>query len=184
MEDIQIIELYWKRDASAIQETKIKYGKICFQIANHVIGVKEDAEECENDTYWTAWKQIPPTRPQYLAAYLCRIVRNLALKRMEYIHAKKRTPDVCVAFEELEDVIPDDRIAPDRELDDIGRIISEFLHTEKKMARRIFMRRYFFCDTISEIAWRYGMQENTVKSVLFRTRNRLHTYLKKEGILS
>ncbi len=183
MEDIQIVELYFARDESAIRETKNKYGQLCFRIADNIVGIKEDAEECVSDTYWTVWNQIPPTRPRYLAAFLCKIVRNLSLKRIEYIYAQKRTPNVCTAFEELEEMIPDSQLRMDSESEEIGSMISTFLRKEKELTRKVFLRRYFAGDTIAAIAKQYGLRENTVKSILFRTRSRLHMYLKKEGVL-
>ena len=182
MDDNRIIELYFARDERAIQETSAKYGKLCLHTARNLLSIEADAEECVNDTYMVTWNQIPPTRPQYYAAYLCKIVRNLALKKLEYIHAKKRTPDAVIPFEELESVLSDAAIEQKMEAEDLGRMISEFLRTEKKDARIIFLRRYFFGDSIRTIAERFHMQENTVKSMLFRTRGRLRTYLKKEDV--
>lgn len=183
MEDVQIVELYFAREEAAIVETKNKYGQLCFRVADNIIGIKEDAEECVSDTYWVVWNQIPPTRPRYFSAFLCKIVRNLSLKRVEYIYAKKRTPDLCTAFEELEEMIPDSKLQEGNEAEEIGHMISQFLRTEKELARKIFLRRYFMGDTIASIAAQYNLRENTVKSMLFRTRSRLHMYLQKEGVL-
>lgn len=181
MEDHQIIELYFARNEMAIQETDAKYGKLCLHIANNMIDIYEDAQECVNDTYMVAWDQIPPTRPHYFAAFLCKIVRNLSLKKLEYLHARKRNPHMSVSFEELENVLPDECVVH-METEYIGRVISDFLRTEKELSRKVFPRRYFFHDMVSDIAKQYGIQENTIKSMLFRTRNRLRTYLKKEGV--
>lgn len=182
IEDFQIVELYFARDKQAIQETADKYGKLCFQVANHVLACKEDAEECVNDTYWNAWNKIPPTRPNNLMAYICKIARNLSLKRLESAHAMKRASNAVISLSELEETLPDECIAPGIEDEEIGRLISSFLRNEKEEARNVFLRKYWFFDSVSDIAARYSFSESKVKSMLFHTRSRLRQYLKKEGI--
>ncbi len=182
MEDKQIIELYFARDEQAIQETDIKYGRLCTSVSYNILANASDTEECVNDTYFHTWNQIPPTRPLYFSAFLCKIVRNLSLKRLDYLTAKKRCPQVLVSLEELEAILPDDRMDPHMEREELGRIISQFLRTEKAEARNVFLRKYLFMDSVSDIAARYGYEESKVKSMLFRTRSRLRAYLKKEGV--
>lgn len=182
MDDIQIIDLFFARNEQAIEETDRKYRRLCFGIANRILENKEDSEECVNDTYLTAWNKIPPTRPNHLGAFLCKITRFLSLKKLEFLNARKRTAVVTVSFEELENILPDDRISPEVEAEELGSIISAFLRQEKELARNIFLRKYLFFDSVSEIGERYGLKENTVKSILFRTRNRLREHLRKEGI--
>lgn len=182
MDDSQIIELYFARDEQAIHATDEKYGKVCLRMAKKLLTSKEDAEECVNDTYLTAWNQIPPTRPRILPAFLCKIVRNLSLKRLEQNSARKRLPGVLISFDELSHILPDRRIDSDMREEQLGWIISEFLRTEKQESRNVFLRKYWFFDSVSEIALRYGFSETKVKSMLLRTRNRLRDYLKKEGI--
>lgn len=182
MDDLQIIELYFARKEQAIRETDIKYGKLCFQVANNVLDNAQDAEECVSDTYWNVWNQIPPTRPAHFSAFLCKIVRNLALKKLAFINALKRRPNAMISFSELEQVLPDERIAPSVDEEDLGRLISDFLRTEKEAARNVFLRRYWFFDSVSDIAARYNFRESKVKSMLLRTRNRLKIYLMKEGV--
>ena len=182
MEDLQIIDLFFDRNEQAIQETDAKYGRLCFSVANKILESNEDSEECVNDTWLRAWNEIPPTRPNHLSAFLCKITRILSLKKLEFSNAMKRTPSIVVSFEELESVLPDERIAPATEAVELGSLISDFLRHEKADARNMFLRKYLFFDTVEEIAERFGMNENTVKSMLFRTRNRLREYLRKEGI--
>lgn len=182
MEDDKIIALYFDRDEQAIRETDIKYGKLCHNVAQNILNDPEDSEECVNDTYLSAWNTIPPTRPTRFMAFLCKIVRNLSLKRLDYNLARKRNAGVLVSLSELEAVLPDDRFAPGLEDAEIGRLISDFLRTEKQEARAVFIRRYYFFDSVSEIAKRYSFTESRVKSMLMRTRNRLRTYLQKEGV--
>lgn len=182
MEDLQIIDLFFDRNEQAIQETDAKYGRLCFSVANKILENDEDSEECVNDTYLRAWNEIPPTRPSYFSAFLCKITRILSLKKLEFSNAMKRTSSIVVSFEELESVLQDERIAPGTEAVELGVLISNFLRREKADARNVFLRKYLFFDTVEEIAERFGMNANTVKSMLFRTRNRLREYLRKEGI--
>lgn len=182
MDDLMIIELYFARDEQAIHETDIKYGKLCFGVANNVLSNDEDAKECVNDTYLSMWNTIPPTRPNNFAAFICKIVRNLSLKKLDFNLAKKRNPDVMVSFSELEEILPDNRIDPDTGDEEIGRLISDFLRKEKADARNVFIRKYYFFDPVSDIAGRYSFTESKVKNMLYHTRNKLREYLKKEGI--
>ena len=182
MEDLQIIDLFFDRNEQAIQETDAKYGRLCFSVANRILESNEDSEECVNDAWLRAWDEIPPTRPNHFSAFLCKITRILSLKKLEFSNAMKRTPSFIVSFEELESVLPDEHIAPGTEAVELGILISNFLRREKAEARNVFLRKYLFFDTVEEIAERFGMNESTVKSMLFRTRNRLREYLRKEGI--
>ena len=182
MEDYQIIELFFDRNELAVKETDAKYGRLCFNVANKILKNKEDSEECVNDTYLRAWNEIPPTRPNHFSAFLCKITRILALKKLEFSNAMKRASSLTVSMEELEGVLQDECIAPNTEAAELGSLISDFLRHEKSDARNVFLRKYLFFDSVNEIAERFGMNENTVKSMLFRTRNRLREYLRKEGV--
>ena len=182
MEDLQIIDLYFDRNEQAIKETDTKYGRLCFSVANKILDNDEDSEECVNDTYLRVWNEIPPTRPNHFSAFLCKITRILSLKKLEFSNAMKRTSSIIVSFEELEGVLHDERIDPTTEAAELGSLISDFLRREKADARNVFLRKYLFFDTVEEIAERFSMNENTVKSMLFRTRNRLREYLRNEGI--
>lgn len=182
MDDLQIIELYFARDEHAIKETDRKYGKLCLRTAKNILINNEDSEECVNDTYLTLWNKIPPTHPNNFTAFICRITRNLSLKKLELSNAKKRSADAVISLSEIEAILPDDHIAPGVEDEEIGKLISDFLWSEKKDARNIFLRKYWFFDSISDIADRYSFSENKVKSMLFHTRKRLREFLKKEGI--
>lgn len=182
MDDLRIIELYFERDEQAIRETDAKYGKLCHSIAYNILSNHEDSEECVNDTYVGTWKAIPPTRPNSLMAFVCRIARNLALKRLEFMKREKRSQAVLIALEDLEAVLPDDRVAPDIGDEAIGKLISGFLRNQKDDARNVFIRKYYFFDSIGEIAERYSFTESKVKNMLFYTRNKLKNYLIKEGV--
>lgn len=182
MEDLQIVELYFARDEKAIEETDRRFGKLCYQIAYNVLGNREDASECVNDTYLSVWNTIPPVRPNHFPAFLCKIARNLSLKRLEYNTAEKRNPKASISFAELETVIPDNRFRPDIADEQIGRIISCFLREEKPDVRNVFLRRYWFFDSIQDISLRYGFTESKVKNMLYHSRNKLRAHLKKEGV--
>lgn len=182
MDDLMIIELYFARDDQAIKETDIKYGKLCFSIANNILFNDEDSEECVNDTYLSVWNKIPPTRPNNFRAFICKIVRNLSMKKLEFNHALKRTQNVTVSYTELEEILPDTHTAPEWEYESLGKIISDFLRHEKEDARNVFIRKYYFFDSISDIAERYSFTESKVKNMLYHSRNKLRECLKKEGI--
>ena len=182
MDDLMIIELYFARDEQAIKETDRKYGKMCFRVAKNLLFNNEDSEECVNDTYLTVWNKIPPTRPNNFIAFICKITRNLSLKRLEVSNAMKRSAGTIISMSELEKALPDQCIAPDVEDEELGKLISAFLWSEKALDRNVFLRKYWFFDSISDIAERYSMNENSVKSMLFRSRNRLREFLRKEGI--
>ena len=182
MDDLRIIELYFERDEQAIQETDSKYGKLCHSIAYNILSNREDSEECVNDTYIGVWNAIPPTRPDNLMAFVCRIARNLSLKRLEFLKREKRSADVILSLDELSAVLPDERYAPDVSDEDVGRLISQFLRTQKEDVRNVFIRKYYFFDSVKEIAERYSFTESKVKNMLFFTRNKLKDYLIKEGV--
>ncbi|MBQ8325007.1 MAG: sigma-70 family RNA polymerase sigma factor [Clostridia bacterium] len=181
MEEQKIIELYFARKEQAIRETEAGYGKLCYGIAYRILGNREDAEECVNDTYAALWRAIPPEKPQNFKAYVCKVTRNLALKKAEYLHREKRSAGLSVSFEELEGVLCDGGISPETGDEELGRAIGRFLKTEKEEARKVFVRRYFFFDSIGEIGKRYGFSDSKVKNMLLRTRKRLQAFLRKEG---
>lgn len=182
MEDQQIIALYFQRQEQAIQETDRKFGRLCHGIAVNVLSDRQDSEECVNDTYLAVWHQIPPTRPMSFRAFLCGITRNLALKKLEWRQAAKRRCPGTVSLEELENLLPDERFAPDASGEEIGACINAFLAQEPKEARQVFLRRYWYFDSVADIARRYGFTQSKVKSMLLRSRNRLREYLEQEGV--
>lgn len=182
MDDVKIIELYFSRSEDAIKQTDIKYGKSCFALAFNVVGNTSDAEECVNDTYLAVWNQIPPTRPNRFAAFLYKIVRNISLNRLDFIMAQKRSPTAEIPFHELETVIHDKRLDPETSDMDLGNSINEFLMEAKEDQRNVFIRRYWFYESIEDIAKRYSFSESKVKSMLFHMRNKLRNHLEKEGI--
>lgn len=182
MEDQQIIDLFFAREEQAISETQQKYGKLCHSVAKNILGSQEDAQECVNDTYLAAWNAIPPTRPRYFGAFLCKITRNLSLKKLEHQNAAKRQAGKVVPIDEIETLLPDDRLRPHVGEVELSELLNTFLRGEKEMSRNVFLRRYWFFDSIEEIAGRYGFSQSKVKSMLFHSRNRLRDFLKREGV--
>ena len=182
MEDLQIIELYFARDERAIRETDRKYGKLCHGIAYNVLKNREDSEECVNDTYVGVWNAIPPTRPQNLMAFVCRIARNLSLRRLESLSRQKRSQATLVSLDELAEILPDECIDSALTDESIGKLISDFLRGEKADVRNVFIRKYYFFDSVEAIAERYGFTESKVKNMLYRTRSKLREYLTEKGV--
>ena len=181
MEDTEIISLYWERSENAIAETDRKYRTLCMRIARNILNDSSDAEECTNDAYLAVWNNIPPKRPEHFAAFVCRIVKNLALKKYEHIHAAKRNPDVQVSFDELDGLAGNADVEKQCSSKELGEKISEFLQGERQVNRVVFVRRYWFFDNPKEIAKHCGMTENAVNALLMRMRGRLKDYLRKEG---
>jgi len=181
VDDRSIIELFFARDEQAITQTAEKYGKLCHGIAKGVLGNDQDAEECVSDTYVGLWNAIPPERPEHLCAYICRITRNLSLKKLTSLSRAKRDRALTVSFAELEEILPDECCEGRRE-GEIAEHINAFLRTQSAQVRNVFIRKYFFFDSTKEIAKRYGFSQSKVKSMLYHTRQRLKEYLKKEGI--
>lgn len=182
MDDQKIVELYFSRNERAIKETEMKYGKLCRSIAYNILKNDEDAEECVDDTYIGVWNAIPPKKPDNFMSFVCKIARNLALKRLESETRQKRSSATVISLSELEEILPDESIAANVENEAIGKLISAFLRKEKADIRKVFIRKYYFFDSVSEIAERYGFTESKVKNMLYHTRNKLKEYLIKEGI--
>ena len=184
MEDIQIVDLFWERSENAISETANKYGHYCYSIAYNILHSNEDSEECVNDTYLNAWNAMPYQRPSKLSAFLGRITRNLSLQRWEKYTAEKRGEgQVPLALDELQECIPTTD-STDQIVDDIVLVdlLNRFLASLTLEKRRIFMRRYWFLSTITEIAADFSVFESKVKMSLLRSRNELRQLLEKEGI--
>jgi RNA polymerase sigma-70 factor (ECF subfamily) len=182
MDDLRIIEMYFARDERAIKETDVKYGKLCHKIAYNILHNREDSEECVSDTYIGVWNAVPPTRPKNLMAFVCRITRNLSLKRVEAASRQKRSQAVLVSLDELAEILPDERVEGSLTDEGIGKAISDFLRNENADVRNVFIRKYYFFDSVGDIARRFGFTESKVKNMLFHTRNKLKEYLIKEGI--
>lgn len=182
MEDAKIIELYFARDERAISETDEKYGRYCFTVANNLLSDEGESEECVNDTYMRTWNTIPPTRPSVFRAFLAKIARNLALDRATARSAKKRNARLVESLDELSECVGDSGGFAELESREITAVINDFLKSEDSLARNIFLRRYFYLDSVSDIAKRYFIGVSRVKTTLFRMRERLAKRLLEEGV--
>ncbi|MBO5756388.1 MAG: sigma-70 family RNA polymerase sigma factor [Clostridia bacterium] len=182
MEDKKIVELYWARNEDAITQTSVKYGGMMHATSKSIVGSHEDAEECVNDAYLAAWNSMPENRPTYLGGYMARIIRNISLNRYDRNHAAKRQ-GVQVVFEELEGCLTDYN-TPEEEYEQgcLKEVLDNFLESLDEQKRVIFLRRYFYTDSIAEIAQRMQMSEGKIKSILFRLRGQLAATLKEAGV--
>ncbi len=184
MKDTQRLDLYWARKEQAITETQQAYEGYCYSIAWHILYDREDSDECVNDTWLRAWNAIPPKRPGKLSLFLGTITRNLALDRWKKRHTVKRGGgEMTVALDELAECVPAAVSTEDVvEAAELERLLNVFLRTLSRRDCDIFLRRYWYVEEYGEIANRFGMNLNTVKTSLFRTRAKLKGYLEKEGI--
>lgn len=183
MEDTQIIDLYWSRSERAIPATAEKYGSYCTTIARNILGSSEDAEECVNDTYLNAWESMPPNRPSILSAFLGRITRNLSVSRYRQNHAEKRGGgELPLVLEELAECVSD-TADTEHQLDrkELVQEINRFLSSLTAEKRNLFVCRYWYADSITEIAKQYGKTANHVSVILSRTRKELRQYLTERG---
>lgn len=184
MEDNRIVELYWQRDESAISETQQKYGKYLTKIAYSILADIEDSRESVNDTYLKAWYSIPPQKPCVLSTFLGRITRQISIDIYRKKNAKKRQgSEYALALDELYDCASPDSPEKEIEAQFLAKCIGEYLLTLSEDARDIFMCRYYFFDSLRDIADHLGVSESKIKSSLHRTRTGLKTYLEKEGLL-
>lgn len=181
MEDEKIIQLYFDRDQSAIEESDQKYGRYCYAVANRILSSREDSIECVNDTWHNAWRAIPPEKPSVLRSFFGRITRNLALDRYGYNNAQKRSARLETAMDEYWQCIPNGEMPLDDQMI-LKDLINRFLESLDKQTRIIFLRRYWYVCTAKEIGRSMGLSESNVNVILHRTRNRFKLYLQKEGI--
>lgn len=184
MEDNEILELFNSRDEDALKAVSAKYGGLCGSISRNILRNSEDVEECLNDTWLKAWESIPPAKPKILSAYLAKIAKNISLNRWKSDHREKRGGGaVELVFEELEELeaFAENSVAEAAERAELLGEINRFLGTLSCDKRRIFVRRYWYCEGISELAAAFGMSENNISASLSRTRAQLKKYLKKRG---
>lgn len=186
MDDNKIIELFWERNESAIEQTAAVYGRYCRKIAFNILGVEEDVEECLNDTWMGAWNSIPPAHPDCLSAFLGKITRNLAISRYRAGHAVKRTGDrLSESLDELGDFAApsNDNVEETVNRRSLEDAINKYLGTVSEKQRKLFVRRYFYMDSVAEIAQLYGLGQSDVKVTLLRMRRSLKKVLEEEGLM-
>lgn len=185
MEDNEIVDLFLARDETAINRTSEKYGRKLRSLAFNVCREMTTAEECENDTYLKAWNSIPPHKPSaYLFTFLARITRCIAIDRVKSETRQKRNVQLLELTQEIEESIPK-LYNVEAQFDEVilGETINKFLRTLTAEKRNIFLRRYWYMDTIADISKRYSISHGKIKSILFRTRNALYEHLIKEGFI-
>ncbi|MBQ4353894.1 MAG: sigma-70 family RNA polymerase sigma factor [Clostridia bacterium] len=180
----KIIGLFWARRESAISEFEKQYKNLCLKLARDITGSEETAEECLNDLYLRLWNSIPPEKPLSLKSYACRIIRNLALHQLEKQTAQKRSAvltelDECIASSAVSETIASSEA--EEESREIGRMIDAFLETLPKREALVFVRRYFYSDSVKAIAQRSGLKENKISKMLAKTRKALKVYLERGG---
>lgn len=182
MEDSKIVELFYERSEQAIIELSRKYEKLCKKIAKNILGNNLDAEECVNDAYLGAWNTIPPQNPNPLITYVCKIVRNTAVKKYHNNTAIKRNTSYDVSLDELENCFCKLNTAEDEySLKLLSEEIDKFLDTLDRENRVIFVRRYWYADSISDIAERVSMSSHNITARLYRIRENLKKHLRKAG---
>ena len=185
LEDVRIIDLFFERDETAIRYVSEKYGNRLRSLSHNIVKDMQTAEECENDTYVEAWNSIPPHSPkEYLYAFLARITRHVSLNCCRERSRLKRSAYICELSSEMEQCIP----SPDDcecRIDDLvfADVINKFLASQNTEKRNIFLRRYWYLDSIADISKRFGCSEWKVKTMLFRIRNQLRKHLEKEGYI-
>jgi len=185
MEDSQIIELYWQKNADAISQTSRKYGPYCFTVADNILRNTEDSEECVNDTWLHAWNAMPPQRPNVLRMFLAKITRNLSVNRFHARSAEKRGGgEITFVLDELEDCVAGGvDVEAAYEAKELEQCVRRFVRGLPERDGNVFVRRYFFTEPVAVIAEQYGLTENHVMVILSRTRKKLKLKLVKEGYL-
>ncbi|MBR4942385.1 MAG: RNA polymerase sigma factor [Clostridia bacterium] len=185
MEDGKIVDLYWERSSMAIAESEKKYGGYCLSISQNILRSYEDARECVNDTWLASWNSIPPHRPDPLSAFFGKIARRISVDRLRRLVAQKRGGgNLEIALDELSECVSG-APTPENEVlsADRVRVINEFLKSLSSLERSVFLRRYWYMDSLDEIALRFGFTESKVRSMLFRIRGKLRRRLEKEELL-
>jgi len=183
VDDKQIIELYFERNEQAIKETETKYGAFCHRIAMNILGIHEDAEECVNDTYYSVWKQIPPTVPEVFKVYLGRITRNLSISRFRAMRAKKRYSSMEIMLSELNDCVPSSsNVEQTIEVMQLSDYISEWLDSLPEEDCALFVRRYWFGDEVQELAKKCGITAAKMAQRMLRLRKSLKAALEQKGV--
>lgn len=177
MDDLEIIELYFAREEMAIAETEAKYGSYCHKISMNILDNSEDAEECVNDTWLKAWNSIPPERPGVLRLFLGKIARNLAIDRYRANHKGGRNRELELSLEELSECIP----MEEAQAGELPALLDDFLRKTPLEDRRLFVLRYWHAHSIKSLAETFHMTAGAVSNRLWRTREKLRTYLTERG---
>ena len=183
MDDSKILDLFLQRNQQAVSATADAYGAKLYSTANNILCDHHIAEECVNDTYLALWNTIPPQRPSPLLTYACRITRNIALNRLRYSRTASRRSEYDLSLDELAECIGYRSLEEEMDVRLLGRSINAFLGTISKTNRILFLKRYWFGDSVKQIAVSCSMSENAVSVRLNRIRSKLKAYLTQEGYL-
>lgn len=182
MDDSKIIELYFSRDETAINETSKKYEQYLFRIAFNILKDSFDCDESLNDTYLKTWNSIPPQTPSVFSAFLAKITRSCSIDIYRRKNRVKRQPDeYSLSIDELSDCISGNSADDELNYMLLGKSISSFLRNQKEHERTIFVMRYFFSESIQDISCKMQISYEKTKLTLFRTRKKLKEHLLKEG---
>ena len=185
MEDIKIIALFFERSEQAIAELDKKYGAAVKKTAANILSDRMDVEECVNDTYLRTWNSIPPHKPSPLVSYVCKIARNLAIDRYHANKAEKRNGAFDLILDEMEECVPSGlRVETELEAKELSAAISRFLLTLSREDRFLFVRRYWYADSVAELAAETCGSADRISVRLFRIRQKLKKSLQKEGYLA
>lgn len=179
-----LVERLWQRREDALADVERAYGALCKKISFQILRQSQDVEECLNDTLLKVWNSIPPNRPEHLGQYVCKIMRRVSLDKYRYLNRKKRQgTQVDLVFAELtSDLCADDVFERHFESEHITQVLNRFLESAEARERLIFLRRYWYLDSIKDIAKQLQMNENTIKTILSRSRAKLRTELEREGV--
>ena len=183
LDDEKIIDLYWQRNERAISETANKYETFLFTIAYNIVHDRLDCEECVNDTYLGTWNRIPPARPNIFQLFLAKLTRNIAIDRYRQRTAKKKIPsELTTSLHELDSCLSDSR-TPDQEYEikEIAKILNDYLREIDDKQEFEFFCRYYYSDSVVNIAKMLGVSRNTVFRDLAKMREELKERLRKEG---
>lgn len=183
MDDRSIVALYWQRNERAIEETVTKYGKYLYSISYQILLNEEDAEECVNDTYNDAWQAMPPHRPSILSTFLGKITRRISIDLWRKHNAEKRGGgEIALVLDELEECVSGNNdVESEIERQELQKKINVFLMGLPRRECHVFICRYWYMNSISDIAKQFNYSESKIKSMLFRTRDKLRIMLEKEG---
>lgn len=182
--DEQIIELYWKREETAIQETDNKYGQFLFRIAYNILHDRFDCEECQNDTYLGVWNAIPPTRPTVFPAFITQIMRRIAINRYKEKTSKKRVPsELTVSMEDMQDTLHSgNTVEADYEAEEIGKLINDYVRELSERQRYIFIDRFYLAESVETIASDLSISAPTVYREIEKIKQGLRLHLERNDI--
>lgn len=183
MDDRSIVDLYLQRDETAVKETQTKYGSYCYTIANNILSIHEDAEECVNDTLASAWNKIPPIIPKSLKAFLGKLVRDISLSRYRANHAQKRYGGLEVMLDELEECIPSEFDVQEKlDQQNLDDLINDWLGSLSHVDRVLFIKRYYYGETVKNLAKLQVCTENQMAQRMLKLRNSLKSFLISKGV--